>query len=34
VNEHLEGIKDNRKQLWTMFMFQLWFQKYLGNRLG
>jgi asparagine synthase (glutamine-hydrolysing) len=34
VNEHLQGIKDNRKQLWTVFMFQLWFEKYLGNRAG
>ena len=34
VNEHLQGVKDNRKQLWTVFMFQLWFEKYLGNRLG
>jgi asparagine synthase (glutamine-hydrolysing) len=34
VHEHLRGIKDNRKQLWTMFMFQLWFEKYLGNRAG
>jgi asparagine synthase (glutamine-hydrolysing) len=29
VNEHLQGVKDNRKQLWTVFMFQLWFEKYM-----
>lgn len=27
--EHQSGRKDNRKQLWTLFMFQLWFDKYL-----
>jgi asparagine synthase (glutamine-hydrolysing) len=32
VSEHLKGVKDNRKQLWTVFMFQLWFEKYMGNR--
>jgi asparagine synthase (glutamine-hydrolysing) len=32
VSEHLHGVKDNRKQLWTVFMFQLWFDKYMGNR--
>jgi asparagine synthase (glutamine-hydrolysing) len=31
VSEHLQGVKDNRKQLWTVFMFQLWFEKYLGR---
>ena len=29
INEHLRGVKDNRKQLWTVFMFQLWFEKYM-----
>ena len=28
-HEHQTGRKDNRKQLWTLFMFQLWFDKYL-----
>ncbi|MGH7971212.1 MAG: asparagine synthase-related protein, partial [Limisphaerales bacterium] len=27
VNEHLEGRKDNRKQLWTLFVFQLWLRN-------
>jgi len=32
VTEHLQGAKDNRKQLWTVFMFQLWFEKYMGSK--
>jgi asparagine synthase (glutamine-hydrolysing) len=31
VDEHLRGIRDHRKQLWTMFMFQLWHENYLGK---
>jgi asparagine synthase (glutamine-hydrolysing) len=34
LNEHLQGTKDNRKQLWTLFMFQLWQQNYLGQQLN
>jgi asparagine synthase (glutamine-hydrolysing) len=29
VDEHLRGTKDNRKQLWTLFIFQLWFEHHL-----
>ena len=29
--EHLQSARDNRKELWTLFMFQLWFEKYLGS---
>jgi asparagine synthase (glutamine-hydrolysing) len=29
VNDHLRGAKDNRKQLWTLFIFQLWFEHHL-----
>jgi asparagine synthase (glutamine-hydrolysing) len=29
VDEHLRGRKDNRKQLWTLFIFQLWQENYL-----
>ena len=29
IAQHLQGKKDNRKQLWTLFMFQLWHEKYL-----
>jgi asparagine synthase (glutamine-hydrolysing) len=34
VTEHLQGVKDNRKQLWTLVMFQMWFENYMGNRAG
>ncbi len=26
-NEHLAGQKDNRKQIWTLYMFQKWYEK-------
>jgi asparagine synthase (glutamine-hydrolysing) len=29
VDQHLRGTKDNRKPLWTLFMFQQWFHHYL-----
>jgi asparagine synthase (glutamine-hydrolysing) len=29
VREHLEGRRDNRKQLWTLFAFELWHDRYL-----
>jgi asparagine synthase (glutamine-hydrolysing) len=29
VREHLEGRRDNRKQLWTLFAFELWHDGYL-----
>jgi asparagine synthase (glutamine-hydrolysing) len=28
VDEHLHGSKDNRKQLWTLFLFELWAEHY------
>lgn len=28
LSDHLEGRKDNRKQLWTLLMFELWLQEY------
>jgi asparagine synthase (glutamine-hydrolysing) len=28
VGDHLEGRRDNRKQLWTLFAFQMWFEGY------
>ncbi|HTA31308.1 MAG TPA: asparagine synthase (glutamine-hydrolyzing) [Candidatus Cybelea sp.] len=28
VDEHLHGKKDNRKQLWTLFLFELWAEHY------
>jgi asparagine synthase (glutamine-hydrolysing) len=30
VGEHLRGAKDHRKQLWTLFIFQLWHDHYLA----
>ena len=29
VQEHLDGRRDNRKQLWTLFAFELWHDAYL-----
>jgi asparagine synthase (glutamine-hydrolysing) len=29
VDEHLRGTKDHRKQLWTLFIFQLWFEHHM-----
>jgi len=29
MREHLEGRRDNRKQLWTLFAFELWHDGYL-----
>lgn len=29
VSDHLEGRRDNRKQLWTLFAFELWHDGYL-----
>jgi len=31
VREHLEGRHDNRKQLWTLFAFELWHDGYLAR---
>jgi hypothetical protein len=28
IREHLDGRRDNRKQLWTLFAFQLWREGY------
>jgi asparagine synthase (glutamine-hydrolysing) len=29
VRDHLSGRRDNRKQLWTLLCFQLWYSAYL-----
>jgi asparagine synthase (glutamine-hydrolysing) len=29
VSDHLDGRRDNRKQLWTLFAFELWHEGYL-----
>jgi asparagine synthase (glutamine-hydrolysing) len=31
IRDHLEGRRDNRKQLWTLFAFELWHDGYLGR---
>ena len=28
ISDHLDGRRDNRKQLWTLFVFQLWYDDY------
>ncbi|MEK7448764.1 MAG: asparagine synthase (glutamine-hydrolyzing) [Planctomycetota bacterium] len=30
INEHMSNKKDNRKQLWTLFMFENWLEKFLN----
>ncbi|MFP5501706.1 MAG: asparagine synthase (glutamine-hydrolyzing) [Candidatus Sericytochromatia bacterium] len=32
IRDHLDGVKDNRKPLWTLFMFELWREAYMGAR--
>ena len=27
LNDHFSGKKDNRKQLWTLFMFEMWKER-------
>ena len=31
IQDHLEGRRDNRKQLWTLFVFELWLDGYLAR---
>jgi asparagine synthase (glutamine-hydrolysing) len=31
VDDHLSGKRDNRKQLWTLFVFERWHDSYLGT---
>ncbi|MCK5305554.1 MAG: asparagine synthase (glutamine-hydrolyzing) [Candidatus Omnitrophica bacterium] len=30
LNQHFSGKKDNRKLIWTLLVFQMWFDKYLN----
>jgi len=32
LDDHFRGRRDNRKQLWTLFMFQLWYEEYVRGR--
>ena len=31
ITEHLTGVRDNRKSLWTLFMFEQWRERWLNN---
>jgi len=31
VGDHLSGRRDNRKQLWTLFVFELWHDGYVSS---
>lgn len=31
IAPHLEGKRDHTQQVWTLFMFQLWFERYVGD---
>ena len=31
IDDHLDGRRDNRKQLWTLFAFELWHDGYLNG---
>jgi asparagine synthase (glutamine-hydrolysing) len=33
INEHAEGARDNRKLLWTLLVFELWYEKYIKESL-
>jgi len=30
LDDHFKNKVDNRKRIWTLFMFELWYQKYMG----
>jgi asparagine synthase (glutamine-hydrolysing) len=32
MEEHLEGNADHRKTLWTLLVFQLWYERWIGTR--
>ena len=31
IGDHLSGRHDNRKKLWTLFVFELWHDGYLKD---
>jgi asparagine synthase (glutamine-hydrolysing) len=31
MHEHFQGKKDNRKQLWTLLMFEKWKERYVSS---
>lgn len=32
VEEHMNGRRDNRKQLWTLLVFVLWYRRWMGKK--
>lgn len=32
VREHLDGRRDNRKQLWTLMVFMMWWNRWMGEK--
>ena len=30
LKEHAEGTRDNRKLLWTLLVFELWYERYMS----
>jgi hypothetical protein len=32
INEQLTRKKDNREPLWTLLVFQAWYEKYISGR--
>ena len=31
LDDHLQGRRDHRKQLWTLFMFERWYERYAAG---
>jgi len=31
IGEHMAGVRDHRKPLWTLLMFQLWTERWIGS---
>jgi len=34
IGEHRAGVRDHRKPLWTLLMFQLWYDQWIGGPSG
>jgi len=32
LDDHFEGRRDNRKQLWTLLVFELWYDRFINRR--
>jgi asparagine synthase (glutamine-hydrolysing) len=31
LQDHLEGRRDNRKYIWTLLVFEMWYERYIGT---